>query len=245
MKINVGLQLYTLREQFDLGLDYLFGQAAAMGYKGIEMIGMDISNADLKSLLDRHGLAIISAHKGVEELENNFDANVEYCKYLGTDKVTIPGVWGGAFDSWDSTMEMAKRLNALALKYAEQGIELSYHNHSHEFDIKHNGVSVEDMFYEYAPALKFELDMGWAFAAGIDVPAYIRKLGSRLHLVHIKDVNSDKQPVEVGNGNVNMKDCLIAAEEVGVKWGAVEQDTCVGRTALEAIKISAEYLAKL
>ena len=242
MKINVGLQIYTVRDMFDKGLDFLFGEAAALGYKGIEMISMDMPNEELKGLLDKHGLTLISTHRGAEELEKNFASNVEYCKYLGTNKITIPGLPGDWTKDYASSLATAQRLDALAIAYAAEGIELSYHNHSHEFELVYDGICVEDIFVENAPNLKFELDMGWAFAAGVDVPAYIRKLGKKLHLVHIKDVDADKKPTEVGNGCVNMKECIEAAEEVGVKWGVVEQDICVGRTPLEAIAITMETL---
>ncbi|WP_152042881.1 sugar phosphate isomerase/epimerase family protein [Salinigranum salinum] len=78
--------------------------------------------------------------------------------------------------------------------------------------------------------LGFELDVGWATAAGVDPVALIERLGDRLPVVHLKDVQVDPaaprggHPVDLGAGDVDLRGCRRAAERAGVEWLVFEHD---------------------
>jgi sugar phosphate isomerase/epimerase len=78
--------------------------------------------------------------------------------------------------------------------------------------------------------LGFELDVGWATAAGVDPVALIERLGDRLPVVHLKDVRVDPtaprggHPVDLGAGDVDLRGCRRAAERAGVEWLVFEHD---------------------
>ena len=86
------------------------------------------------------------------------------------------------------------------------------------------------------------MDIGWAFVGKADVVKYIRKLGRRLALVHIKDADAEYRLTEVGSGALDMKAALDAARAFGVKWGIVEQDDNFKISPFESAKTSYEYL---
>jgi sugar phosphate isomerase/epimerase len=78
--------------------------------------------------------------------------------------------------------------------------------------------------------LAFELDVGWATAAGVKPVALIERLGDRLPVVHLKDVRVDPaaprggRPVDLGAGDVDLRGCRRAAERAGVEWLVFEHD---------------------
>jgi hypothetical protein len=74
----------------------------------------------------------------------------------------------------------------------------------------------------------FQLDVGWAADAGIDVPAWIKEYGDRIELLHVKDavnVNAegDMRQVALGSGDLDLP-AIIAAAEPYVEYYTYEWD---------------------
>src|SRR3989449_1754803 len=60
---RIGLQLYTVRHEMEKDVDATIAKVAAAGYQEVEFAGyFGKSPADVKALLDHHGLAAPSAH---------------------------------------------------------------------------------------------------------------------------------------------------------------------------------------
>ena len=76
---------------------------------------------------------------------------------------------------------------------------------------------------------------------------YMKPLGRRLTLVHLKDMAAgpDKNLRRWERGFWISKRSARKTEKLGVKYGIVEQDDCYDMPPLEAIKISFENLKKL
>ena len=105
------------------------------------------------------------------------------------------------------------------------GITLCYHNHTHEFEMV-AGVKPYNELLKISPdVLKFELDLGWATAAGVNPVDLFKANPGRFPLWHVKDISADKkQPVEVGAGMVDFKPIFAAAKTAGMQHFFVEQD---------------------
>ena len=95
----------------------------------------------------------------------------------------------------------------------------------------------------------------WARVAGLEPADVIKKYGSRIEMLHIKNVAegtekrySEDVPRtafrEVGNGMIDIPKTLAAAAEAGVKHYFVEQDQTPGNP-VDSLRQSYEYLAKL
>lgn len=240
--MNIGLQIYTLRDIIGEGYDEILKKVAEIGYKGIEMTYSPNDGDKVAELFKKYGLKGTGAHISIDEIENNFDRATGFLDKIGSKAMIIPHIGGEIIETEEKTIETAKRFEAAAKKAANQGYVLSFHNHTIEFAKSFNGKTVMDIFYEYAPSLKFEVDCGWAYAAGVDVIAELDKIGDRLSFIHIKDVDENKTPTEVGNGKVDMKAVIETAAKYGVEWGVVEQDSCVNHKPLDAVKISFDYI---
>jgi sugar phosphate isomerase/epimerase len=104
------------------------------------------------------------------------------------------------------------------------GITLCYHNHTHEFE-KVDGKIPYDQLLQISPdILKMELDLGWATVAGADPVELFKKNPGRFPLWHVKDINAQKAPTEIGNGTVDFKRIFTASKEAGMQYFFVEQD---------------------
>ena len=83
--------------------------------------------------------------------------------------------------------------------------------------------------------LFLELDLGWAWYAGVDPVDLLRRERGRSPLVHVKDFASREGRAfrPVGDGAIDYASIIPAAVEAGVEWLLVEQDETDGPT-LEA-----------
>ena len=103
--------------------------------------------------------------------------------------------------------------------------------------------------------MKFEVDIFWVKAAGVEPVDLLKKLSGRVSQVHLKDLKagiatptySTGVPAdafkELGNGVIPLEPVLAAAKAAGVKIAHVEQDQ--SPAPLKSIQQSIEYLRKL
>ena len=242
MKLNIGLQTYTLRDEMHLGYAEVLKRIADIGYKSVEMTYDPKNGEEAGKLIKKYSMIATGAHIGIDAVENDFDTVKGFMDNIGARSVIIPHIGGELVDSEEKTKETAKRFEAAAKKIAPLGYELGFHNHVLEFERKFSGKTIIDIFFEEAPSLKFEVDAGWAYAAGADVVASLKKLGGRLSYIHIKDVDEKNTPTEIGSGKVDMKSVIETAAALGVKWGIVEQDSCVNYKPFDSVKVSYDYI---
>lgn len=166
-------------------------------------------------------------------------------RLVGADRITMyissASSWRFADrDELPGEEEITKEIacmEAAAKACREEGLKFIFHNHDQEFITCYNGVPLFWMIAALAPTVEFELDLAWAQYAGENPARIIRRLGSRLAALHVKDYargdNFEYKPrrtVKVpryttpGTGLVDMEDCLGAAAEVGCPYAIIEQD---------------------
>jgi sugar phosphate isomerase/epimerase len=87
----------------------------------------------------------------------------------------------------------------------------------------------------------------WVQHGGDDPIVWIKKLGPRCLLVHLKDMaeGGEKRFAPVGTGVLDFNEILKAARDAGVKWGIVEQDVTYDTPPLAAVRTSFENLRRL
>ena len=270
-KTLVGYQLYSARDDAAKDLLSVLKQVRDMGYDGVEFAGYyGHSASDIVKMLKETGLQAASAHVSIPDTEaGRFEAVAIlaelHCKYVAIpylDEAHRPGSAGFA-----KTIAEIYRFAELT---RQAGIQLLYHNHDFEF-IELSGQFGLDFLYDAVPAplLKTEIDTCWVKFAGHDPAAYIRKYAGRSPVVHLKDFvggTDGKQPYAllnadggdggqgesksfefrpVGYGVQNFPPIIEASRAGGAEWFIVEQDISVGRTPLEAAKMSRDYLKSI
>lgn len=180
---NVNLQLYSFGHDCPLTLLEKIQKTGEMGYAGVEFARgyQDIPVEDVKKALGEAGITADSAHVAFGFMEKD----LPYLAKLGVKFVACPMA---AFNTTEEAKETAEELNKFGKMAKQYGITIGYHNHTGEF-YQDNGVYLMDTLIENSDpeTVAFEIDCGWASAAGIDPVAYINKYAGRIAAVHIKE----------------------------------------------------------
>jgi sugar phosphate isomerase/epimerase len=259
---NIGLQLYTLRTPIAKDAKATLQAVAAAGYKQVELYGFPNSQAQVDAARAA-GLAIHSAHFEWDSVVNPKDAafsdfakTLAKAKEAGISHLVIPYLMPNNRKTLDDYRKVAQNANQAAAMAKKAGIQLSYHNHNFEFAPLEGGKSGFDVFIEeFSAEMKFELDVFWVVAAGLDPVALIEKLKGRVTQLHLKDLKAGtKTPTfdsnvpndafqELGRGTIAMAPIIEAAAKAGVAHCHVEQDQ--SPDPLASVKQSIDYLKTL
>lgn len=259
MGSKLAVQMYTLREHTATRKDLqsTLKRVAGMGYPAVQFSAVgcmggdkpEVTAADAKKMLDDNGLKCIATHRGWDSLVDRTQAEIEFHHALGCDYVAI----GGLPQAYGSRGEagyraFVKDAQPVLKTLKKAGLTFGYHNHSHEFvRIGPGRRTLYDIFIEEGGSLlTLELDTYWVQHAGVTPDRIIERCHGRLPVIHVKDkeVLADKGPVmsPVGEGNLDWDHILPACEAAGVKWYAVEQDTCQ-RDPFDCLRSSFEFLS--
>ena len=259
---NIGIQLYTLRNELEKDAAGTLKKVAADGYKQVELFGFPKADAMIAGARDA-GLEILSAHFEWDAVVNPKDASLpDFAKILekaheiGLSHLVIPYLQEPNRTTLDDYKKVAANANKAAEMAKKAGIQLSYHNHNFEFEPKDGGKRGYDIFMEeFSPDMQFEIDVFWVKAAGIDPVGLIGKLTGRVSQLHLKDLKegiampwySTALPKDafqpLGKGIIPMEPIIVAAKAAGVKHCHVEQDQSPDPMADIAASVS--YLRKL
>lgn len=250
MKIEqVAVQLYTLREQLKTPEAYAetLAKVAEIGYKSVQVSGpRPVSEAEIAALAKQNGLTINSSHESSDLILKEPEQVVKNLDALGCRYTAYPYPAGVDITSKTSVDALVEGLNAAGKVLAAAGKVLTYHNHGMEF-YKLAGEPVLERLYRKTDAqyVQGELDTYWVQQGGGNPEAWCRKLAGRLPLLHIKDyqMKADHTATfaEIGNGVLDFKAIIAAAEASGCEWFIVEQDVCPG-DPFESLAMSFRYI---
>ena len=221
--MDVALQLYTVRRELNNDFMNTLRKVSEIGYRAVEFAGFyGINGKDMKKALDDLNLRPVACHTALNEIKENFNEVVQYNIEIGNKTIICP------YHSWKDKAEclsVAYELNDIGRRLKERGLSFGYHNHSHEFNLLDGEYGLDVLFNNTdASLVKMELDIGWAFAAGVDVLSYLDKWKDRLSLIHIKDMNINKVQVPIGEGIIDYKSIINKVKEIGLDDVIVESD---------------------
>ena len=226
---QIGVQMYTLREQAAKDLDATLGTVARMGYAGVEFAGFQgHTAADVRSMLDKYRIMAFAAHIPVTQFENDIESVVSDLTTIGAPWGVIPWIAPEARTP-DAMRDLGQKMNGFASRLREAGIRFAYHNHNFEFEEKADtGATLFDTLLQTTdPELVFfELDAFWAAVGGYEPDEVIRANRDRIRLIHLKDAARDnaKKDVPFGSGVLDWGAILSAARDAGVEYYITEQD---------------------
>lgn len=239
---NMGIQLYTLRDQIAKDTPGAIKAVAEAGYRQVEPYNFPNADAMIAAAKD-NGLAINSTHFDWNTIVEAKDADfpdfrklVEKAHSLEIGNLVIPYLQEGFRKNLDDYKVVAEKFNKAAEISKEAGIQLAYHNHSFEFQPMAGGKTGYDVFIEeFSSDMVFEIDVFWVKIAGTEPVDLIEKLKDRVSQLHLKDLKKGTEIPnygspgtdaykEIGNGMIDMKPIMAAAATNGVKHCHVEQD---------------------
>ncbi len=256
----IGLQLYTLGDDVATDVDATLARVAAIGFKDLQLPQLyGKTPAALKAAADRAGVGFSCIHlaampnipESALSMRSPTQRIVDDLSALGVKDAVLPimllpkdaqlktgegflafllrATSEGGVDIWKRTAEL---LNEKASALKSHGITVGYHNHNMEFAPmgKTNGWDI--LAKETDKLVKFEIDVGWVAAAGIDPVAFLNRHKGRVRSIHMKDVKASTKtnfalkmdPTEVGSGRQDWKRILPAAHTAGCKHFYLEQE---------------------
>ncbi len=242
MTAPIALQLYSLREL--LNADYATGirKVAAIGYAGVETAGFPGTTPQAAArLFDELGLTVCSAHSPLPLGDQQAEV-LDTMAALGCTRLVCPWKPQELFASIDGIRQVCDELNEANIVARAHGLTLSYHNHWAECAQVDGRRAYEIMLDQLAPDILFEVDTYWAKTAGVDPITWVRELGLRAPLLHIKDgpCIMDAPMTAVGDGVQDVPG-IVAAGAGATEWLIVELDRCA-TDMLEAVTQSYRYM---
>lgn len=222
----IGAQYYTIRdftqsvEDFDLACKKI----SDIGYKTVQISGTPLGAKEMREVLDKYGLKVLTSHRSYDDFLKNIDEIIDYNKTLGCDLCGIGGYFGEKNKFFDTIGGVCDTLKS-------EGMYFGYHNHSFEF-IKEDGVAFIDRLIEETDpeVFNFIADTYWIHVGGRNPAEFIKRLGKRAMAVHFKDYSPKPEDWgvpemrEIGRGNLDWDGIIDACEKAGTRWAIVEQD---------------------
>ena len=252
MDKRIGAQLYTVRDYMKTIED--FEQTCCrihdIGYQVVQISGTNLKADEMKTVLDRYRLEVVTTHRGFEGFLDNLDEIIAYNQTLGCKLCGIGSMPWEIRANPQAVNQFMKDADRISKELKQAGMLFGYHHHSFEF-AKLDGVRVMDrLIHETDPeAFFFIVDTYWLQVGGVNPADFISELGKRAMAIHFKDlrINPEKdfsqEMAEVGEGNLDWDSIISACRKAETKWALVEQDTCPG-DPFESLKISYDYLMK-
>lgn len=259
----LAIQLYSLREELASGPAAAIGRIAEVGLAGVEPVcsagmpteardalaGLTLDAAELKLLLDEHGLVVSSAHTALPE-SHNANAVLDEQELLGngllivSDLSALAGATIHDLDQLDTLKRTAERFNRAAALAVERGMRVGYHNHFWEWDGVIDGRPAFDVFWDHLDSsIIAEIDIYWAQFAGRRPAEVITGLGRRAQLVHVKDgpLTPGQPMTPAGTGKVDIAGALNVGDYL--RWHIIEFDECA-TDIFDAIGESVRWLVE-
>ena len=253
MKIEqVACITYTIRDFIKTPEDFRTSmkKLADIGYRAIQISGMAadvMTEEEIAAVCAENGLTICATHENGETILNEPEKIVERLNKLGTKYTAYPYPAGIDFTDAAVVEGLIAGLDKAGAVLKEAGQVLTYHNHSVEFT-KLDGKPVLELIYDGTDPvnLQAEIDTYWIQAGGSNPVVWCKSMNGRLPLLHMKDCGvkpgtNETIYTEIGNGNLDFKSIVAAADAAGCEWFIVEQDTCPG-DPFDSLKQSFDYI---
>ncbi len=234
---EVGLQLYSLRNQFKKDVPSTLKIINQWGITKIEGGGTyGLPLKEFQGLLKQNKLEVVSIGAAFEALEKNPEKVVADAQAFGAKYVMC--AWVPHDDNkWDleETQHATTVFNKAGKLLKEHGLVLAYHAHGYEFRPYKDGT-LFDYMAENATDFTFELDVFWAHHGGADPLALMKKYPKKITLMHLKDMkkgvqgnNTGHEDVEtnvvLGTGQVNIAGVVAEAKKLGIEYMFIEDES--------------------
>lgn len=253
---EIGLQLYSLRDQFSKDVPGTMARIKSMGIREIEIGGTyGLSFPEFIKLIAENNLRVVSFGTSFERLAEFPQAVADEARSYGAQFVVC--FWlphQGETFTIDDVKKAAEVMNKAGKILAQNGLLLCYHPHGYEFQPYEKGTLFQPLMEAFDKRyVYFEMDVFWIKQAGQDPLALLKKYPSRWILLHLKDrkrgtPNSQNGQVDVesnvvlGQGDVGIEPIMREAKKLGIQHCFIEDESS---KAEQQIPVSIAYLKSL
>ncbi len=228
--IPVGLELFSVRNDFKADPMGTLAAVGAMGYQCVEFFAPYYSwtpdyAKQVRAKLDELNVACHSTHNDLSTLKpDKLDKAIELNHILGAKYVVC--AHPGNVKTLDDYKKVAEVLNAADEQLEKSKMHAGYHNHDAEWHEIDGKTPMEVLAHSTDKDIMLQLDVGTCVEAGHDPVAWIKANPGRIRSLHLKDWSPDNgYKVLFGEGKAPWKEIFAAAEKVGgVEYYLIEQE---------------------
>ena len=234
--MKIGVQTFTIRKAQKRNLEAAYLPLIEMGIRDLEIarIKFDRKNAlEVRRLMDAYGIRVAAIQAKPKDLHWHPQMLAEFCRITGCRNIVISMLpFHCILGSEALFYRFVDKLDEWCETFREQGITLSYHHHHWEYITLSNGKTRMEELLTRTKKLRFVHDTYWTASCGRDPAEQIRQFGSRLTGIHLRDLTYRKRGLDVlpvdtapGQGLIDFRQVLEAAQEVQCRYCAIEQKT--------------------
>jgi sugar phosphate isomerase/epimerase len=237
VKLPVGFQVWTIKDQLIKDFAGTLKMMAALGYKTVEMCSppgyessgfgplISMKAKEMRSIVEDSGLHLESTHYGMDELVNHLDERIGFALESGQKQMILSSFGLPEHATMSDWMKAADKLNEMGKKMKKEGIQAGYHNHHMEFE-KLDGQLIYDALLKQLDPNYVKMQFQVAvISVGYKAADYFKKFPGRFISAHLADWSpAEKKNVAIGKGIVNWKEFFASAGTAGLKNIFVEMD---------------------
>ena len=235
----IGLQLYSLRDQFPKDVTGTLDEVKRFGFRYAEVAGTyGMTAEEFTAQLKARRIKPIGAHFDYNRYRTDPEGVAREAKSLGLRYAGCAWIpHKGDFDE-KTCREAAAVFNQAGEVMARHGLKFFYHTHGYEFQPYGQGTLFDLLMAETdRKRVSYEMDIFWVVFPNQDPVKLFEKYGGRWELVHLKDMkkgtvtgaltgSSDvSNDVALGTGLMDMPAILKAAKKAGVKYYFIEDES--------------------
>ncbi|NND71567.1 MAG: TIM barrel protein [Rhodothermales bacterium] len=223
---RLGIQLYTVRDRMHDDVPGTLGDMAAIGYDEVEFAGYyGYAASDIRSMLTAEGLSSPSAHIDLLDLTDSLPQVLDAATAIGHDYIILPWLADNERMTLDDYRLLADQCNTIGEQCQRAGLQFAYHHHDFELAIVDGERPLDILLGSVDAALmKLEIDFFWCVKAGIDPLDLMQRYQGRVKLCHVKDMDSEGQMVNPGEGTIDFALLFAASSKAGIEHFFVEHD---------------------
>jgi sugar phosphate isomerase/epimerase len=253
---RLGLELYSVRNELKKDLAGTLKMVRDWGFEEVELAGFPAMKAeDAAAALRTAGLRAVSAFVDYDKFRGDFAGVVRDARALGNEYLICGWIPHQKLLTRADVDKAIASFNQWGAAAAREKLRLGYHIHGYEFQASPDGTLLDTLVKNTDPQhVDYEMDIFWVVRGGGDPVALLNQYGSRIRLVHLKDMQRgtptndptgqapDEASVTLGTGTIDVPGVLKAATKARVKWYFVEDEH---PEAVKQIPQSLEYLQRL
>ena len=249
VKMPLGFQVWTLREQLVKDFPGTLKMMAGLGYESLEMCSppgyessgfgplMKLKAKEMKQIINDAGLICESTHYGMGEFREDLSERIDFALESGQKQMILSSFWLPNEATLDDWLKAADELNEMGEKAKKAGIQIGFHNHNMEFAKIGDTLIYDALMNRFDPDLvKMQFQVA-VIELGYKASDYFTKYAGRFISAHLADWSPEqKKAVPAGEGIVDWKEFFAAVKTGGVKNIFVEMDPATFRSSAEYIK---------
>ena len=239
---GMAVQLYTFHRDVERDLPGTLQRIKALGFDRVETYPVkDVNAAQLRAALDAAGLKAISAHMPWDRMKSDIAGVIADARVLG-----VAQFGPGSISLFDGkpfrvlaaadAQEAGTYLKRACAAARSANMRVFIHTHGNEFARTGDTAPLDRMLQSADNCFDIQADISWVKWAGADPAAFIRRYGSKVTSLHVKDIAAPAIGREfgsfgpesftvLGQGSVDWRQVMRAARASAVRYYIIEDES--------------------